>query len=210
VRKAPWKVIALIASVHLVLYAVLGDEGWIQRSIETELQAQTQFLGADLANREHERAAGWFDTLLVRPGIVASSFRSFIPTPEEKAKAKDGEQVSHFIFDWFEQRLRVFWTLVYQAMMRLAVALSWLPFGLLLIAPAAVDGWVRRRIKQTNFDYASPDRFGFSVLITQITVVGFFLLLFAPWSMPVVTAPICFILAAVATRVMLANIQKRI
>jgi hypothetical protein len=50
----------------------------------------------------------------------------------------------------------VIWAALYQALQRLAMLMAWWPFLLLLVAAAWGDGWVRRRIRQSGFAYASP------------------------------------------------------
>jgi hypothetical protein len=79
-----------------------------------------------------------------------------------------------------------------------------------LIVPAMVDGYMRRKIKQSNFDIASPDRFGFAVLAMQLMVAGYILVMFLPFPLPPIAPLLCFALTALCARTLLSNLHKNI
>jgi hypothetical protein len=87
---------------------------------------------------------------------------------------------------------------------------AWWPFLLLLLAAAWGDGWVRRRIRQSGFAYASPLAHAYALrgIVVVAMLVG--LLLFLPLPLPVLGVPVIGLLTAILVGVTVANAQKRL
>jgi hypothetical protein len=102
------------------------------------------------------------------------------------------------------------WNGVYQALQRIAVFAVWWPFMLLLFAAAWGDGWIRRRIRQSGFAYASPLAHAFALrgLAGMALTVG--LLLFLPVPLPVLGVPPAGAVLALLIGVVVSNAQKRL
>ena len=86
---------------------------------------------------------------------------------------------------------------------------AWWPFLLLLLAAAWGDGWVRRRIRQSGFAYASPLAHAYALRGIAVIVILLGLVLFLPVPLPVLGVPV------VGARwqsceVAVANAQKRL
>jgi hypothetical protein len=104
----------------------------------------------------------------------------------------------------------VIWATLYQALQRLAMLTVWLPFFLLLLAAAWGDGWVRRRIRQAGFAYASPLVHAYSLRGIAVILMFLGLLLFLPVPLPVLGVPVVGVLLAVLIGVAVANAQKQL
>jgi len=72
------------------------------------------------------------------------------------------------------------------------------------------DGWVRRRIRQSSFAYASPlaHAYGLRGIVVVFVLSG--LVLFLPLPLPAFGVPVVGALVAVLVGVIVANAQKRL
>lgn len=204
------KVFLLVVLLHVILYAVFIGDQWLRQSLTREMAMNESMFGEQLAQISHDRGTRWFTASLVEPRIVEHSFMLVIPTAEQKRQSRGLESLGTVFFDWAEQRLRVFWTLVYQSFLRVANVMLWFPYVLFLLVPFVVDGLVQRRIKQTNFDYTSPLRYTLSLRLIGYLGLAFFLLIFAPIPMPPVTVPIFMVCACACLGMLAANTIKRV
>ena len=101
----------------------------------------------------------WVDRLFVRTGIRESVYRYFIPTERERQLSKGFEDVRrHDLFPFIQSRLDVLWDTLNQMIKRFIMAWVWLPFLAVTLVPFAIDGLLRRKVSQTNFNYPSPWR----------------------------------------------------
>jgi hypothetical protein len=107
-------------------------------------------------------------------------------------------------------RLDVIWAAFYQALQRLAVLVAWWPFLLLLLAAAWGDGWVRRRIRQAGFAYASPLAHAYALRGILIILMLLGLVLFLPVPLPVLGVPVVAALMGLLVGAAVANAQKRL
>ena len=75
---------------------------------------------------------------------------------------------------------------------------------------ALADGWLRRRIRQYGFIYASPLVHHAALSILLLLWIGAGLLLFAPIPIPALAVPALCELTALLVDVALTNAQKRL
>lgn len=202
--------ILLLFTIQLVLVLIFVPGEWTERVIEREAVKTRQLLGAETQRWIHETAQGWYDTTMIDSGVYQAMHRHVIPSPEERAASRGMENLGNTIFAWAEERLGAMMRVIYQVYSRAAMALLWMPYLLILLIPAIVDGTMRWKIKQTNFDYASPvvSRYGIRgiFVIGQIALIAFV----APLALNPLLLPLGMMLIAVMLGLTMANYQKRI
>jgi len=202
---------AILLVMELILFAALVPASWSERVRNTELAWLHQGLGPSTASAVIERAEDWYGALVVAPGLVETSYRITLPSDVDVQRAGALSPLATLpVWSWVAGRLEVIWAAFYQALQRLAMLAAWWPFLLLLIAAAWGDGWVRRRIRQSGFAYASPLAHGYA--LRGIVVVGMLvgLVLFLPVPLPVLGVPVVGALVAALLGVTVANAQKRL
>lgn len=204
-----WKKVAVIGLIYVIAFFVLAKESWVVEQMTQEQQMARLAMGEERAEAAIRRATGWYERTFVDSGIQANSFRLLVPNEEEK-RLDPKPQVSAPLWNFVEQRLRVLWTIIYQAQQRASMALVWVPVALLMMLAFGVDGMVARKIKQTNFDYTSPVRHRYSVLAIDAAVALFLLALFAPMAISPVALPAFFLLLAISLAILMANVQKKV
>jgi len=217
-RAAHWRWPLLLVLLNAaVCVVIIGDE-WVKRTMEGENRMLTTELGGAEATAIHARALRWYTGLFVDSGMVADSYRVLVPadSTEQQTTVPRGQvpppppATAGFFFKLFSSRVQVFWLLMYQALLRLSLAVSWVPVGLCLIVPSFVDGLMRRRIKQSNVEIASPDRFGFSILAMQLMIAGYLMIMFLPFPLPPIAPLALFALTALCVRTALSHLHKNV
>jgi hypothetical protein len=178
---------------------------------DTELAWLHQGLGPSTANAVIERAEDWYGVLFVEPGVVATSYRITLPNDQDVARGGALSPLATLpLWSWVAGRLEVIWAALYQALQRLAMLVAWWPFLLLLIAASWGDGWVRRRIRQAGFAYASPLAHAYALRGIVIIVMLVGLVLFLPVPLPVLGVPVVAALIGLLVGAAVANAQKRL
>ena len=202
---------ATLLLMEFILLAALVPTAWSERVHDTELAWLHEGLGARTADAVIARAEHWYETLFVSPGLVATSYRITLPSDEDVKRAGALSPLATLpLWSWVAGRLEVVWAALHQALQRLAMVVVWWPFLLLLLAAAWGDGWVRRRIRQSGFAYASPlaHAYGLRGIVVVFVLLG--LVLFLPLPVPAVGVPVVGALVAVLVGVIIANAQKRL
>jgi len=202
---------ASLLAMEFILFAALVPATWSERVRDMEFAWMREGLGATTANAVVERAEHWYGTLFVSPGLVETSYRITLPNDEDVERAGALSPLATLpLWTWVAGRLEVIWAAFHQAIQRLAMLTAWWPFLLLLIAAAWGDGWVRRRIRQSGFAYASPLAHAYALRGIVVVAVLVGLVLFLPVPLPVLGVPVVGALVAVLLGVTVANAQKRL
>lgn len=202
---------AILLVMELILFAALVPATWSQQVRDTERAWLHQGLGPGTANAVIARAEHWYGALVVEPGLVETSYRITLPNAADVARAGALSPLAALpLWTWVAGRLEVIWAAFYQALQRLAMLVAWWPFLLLLIAAAWGDGWVRRRIRQAGFAYASPLAHAYALRGIVIIVMMVGLVLFLPVPLPVLGVPVVAALIGLLVGAAVANAQKRL
>jgi hypothetical protein len=114
------------------------------------------------------------------------------------------------VWSWVAGRLKVIWAAVYQVLQRLAMLAAWWPFLGLLLTAAAGDGWLRRRIRQAGFAYASPLVHAYALRGIAGLVIGASVVLLLPIPLPALGVPLVGTLLALLLAAAVANAQKQL
>lgn len=178
--KYGWKVVLVVIFLHLLLYTVLVQESWLEKTMDAERHSNYAYLGDERASMAETRAANAFNAAFVNTGVMANSFRIFIPDDAQRANSKGLEHMGSGMFAWMETRIRATWTLVYQVFLRFSTAILWWPFLLLAVVPFLVDALMQRKVKATTFGLTSPSVQGLAARSIPLIVLSYALLMFSP------------------------------
>jgi hypothetical protein len=143
--------------------------------------------------------------------VVETSYRITLPSEEDVKRSGALLPLAALpVWSWMAGRLEVIWATFYQALQRLAMLMAWWPFLLLLLAAAWGDGWVRRRIRQSGFAYASPLGHAYALRGILVLVMLMGLALFLPLPLLALGLPVVGALTAALVAVLVTNAQKRL
>lgn len=201
----------MIWLLEVILVASFVSDRWSREIQITEDRMLVAYFGLAKELEIRHTAQEWFDVLFVRTGVRQSIYSYFIPTEHERQMSKGFEDVGrNDLFPFIQSRLDVLWDTVYQMIKRLVMACVWLPFLAITLFPFSIDGLIRRKISQTNFDYPSPMAHRYSIYTTLGTLYLVLVGLTLPFPVPPESLPIGVFVIAWSINVLLANTQKRI
>jgi len=175
--------------------------------IQEEYRQTINVMGEQNAELIYASADANFRSMIVDTGIFRESYRMFVP---DGKRDMDGINVMGRGITWFEERLNAFWAVVFRSFQRLSLFNTWLPYALLLLVPAAVDGWEQRAIKRDTFGYTSPFRYAiayYGIVLLLVFPVVYFLL---PFPLSPLLPPMWALVATAAIVTMAANTQKHL
>ncbi|MCX7100891.1 MAG: DUF4400 domain-containing protein [Methylobacter sp.] len=201
----------LIWLLEIILVASFVSDRWTREIQTTEDQMLSAYFGIEKDAEIRQTSQKWFDRLFVKTGIRENVYHYFIPTERERQLSKGFEEVGRYdLFPFIQSRLDVLWDTLYQMIKRLIMAWVWLPFLAVTLLPFAIDGLIRRKISQTNFDYPSPMAHRYSLYVILGAVYLLFMGLTLPFPVPPQSIPVGIFIVAFALNVLLANTQKRV
>jgi len=201
----------LIWLLEIILVASFVSDRWTREIQAAEDQMLIAYFGVEKDTEIRQTSQQWFDRLFVKTGIRESIYRYFIPTERERQLSKGFEEVGrHDLFPFIQSRLDVLMDTLYQMIKRFIMAWVWLPFLAVTLIPFALDGLIRRKVSQTNFDYPSPLAHRYSLYVILGAVYLLFMGLTLPFPVPPQSIPIGIFVVAFALNVLLANTQKRV
>ncbi|WP_295445160.1 DUF4400 domain-containing protein [uncultured Thiodictyon sp.] len=205
-----WTIAAglILFIMEFLLFAAMVPSDWERRVNQEELAALVQAVGPRSANAILDRAAGWYDAAFIQTRLQQYSYRLLLPDPHTPAYGME-PLATNPIWPWLRGRLDVIWGALALALQRVAVLFSWWPFFLMLFLAAWGDGWVRRRIRQHSFAYASPLAHALSLRVIVWLLVGVGTLFLVPIVLPAMGMPIVGAIVAALFGLALANTQKR-
>ena len=201
----------MIWLLEVILVASFVSDRWTREIQATEDRMLIAYFGTKKEAEIRHTAQHWFDQLFVRTGMRESVYRYFIPTERERQISKGFEDVGrNDLFPFIQSRLDVLWDTVYQMIKRFVMACAWLPFLAVAILPFAIDGLIRRKVSQTNFDYPSPMAHRYSIYVMLGALYLLLMGLTLPFPVPPQCMPIGIFIVAWAMNTLLANTQKRV
>ena len=201
----------LIWLLEIILVASFVSDRWTREIQAAEDQMLIAYFGVEKDTEIRKTSQQWFDRLFVKTGIRESIYRYFIPTERERQLSKGFEEVGrHDLFPFIQSRLDVLMDTLYQMIKRFIMAWVWLPFLAVTLIPFALDGLIRRKVSQTNFDYPSPLAHRYSLYVILGALYLLFMGLTLPFPVPPQSIPIGIFVVAFALNVLLANTQKRV
>jgi hypothetical protein len=201
----------LIWLLEIVLVAGFVSDQWAIEIQTVEDKMLIDYFGVEKDAEIRKTAQHWFDQLFVKTGIRDSLYHYFIPTERERQMSIGFEDVGrHDLFPFIESRLNVLWDTFYQMIKRFMMACVWLPFLAVALVPFIIDGMIKRKISQTNFDYPSPMAHRYSLYAILGSLYLVFMGLTLPFPVPPQSIPIGVFIVAYAMNVLLANTQKRV
>jgi len=201
----------LIWLLEIILVASFISDRWTREIQAAEDQMLIAYFGVEKDTEIRQTSQQWFDRLFVKTGIRESIYRYFIPTERERQLSKGFEEVGrHDLFPFIQSRLDVLMDTLYQMIKRFIMTWVWWPFLAVTLIPFALDGLIRRKVSQTNFDYPSPLAHRYSLYLILGAVYLLFMGLTLPFPVPPQSIPIGIFVVAFALNVLLANTQKRV
>ena len=197
--------------MELILLSALVPTDWSNRVRELEDRWLRDTLGAATAELVLTSARAWYGAVFVDTGLVQGSHALLLPDAASVRTTPElGKLAASPLWPWVADRLDVVWQGLYMAVQRIALLLAWWPFFAFVLVGAIVDGLLRRRIRQSGFDYPSP--LAHRLAVRAMLSLGFLVTLglLAPLPVSPLAAPIVGALVGIVLAVIVTQTQKRL
>lgn len=169
-----------------------------------------QTLGIQANHWITEEAKQWYQRRWVNSGWQQAIWHFFIPTEAERRASTGLENLALPWFNWVGNRLQVFFSLVFHCGYRLVQMKVWGSMMALLLVPALLDGLLMRRIKKTNFDYASPVIQRYSLRGLGLLLLGQLMIWLMPLPVNPLITPVVMMFGCILLGLSISHLQKRI
>jgi len=196
--------ICLMFLLAIILFFIPST--WIEQVTAQEKQVAYEQFGRERTEKVLVNAHNTFNVMFVDTGIEQQTFSFFIPKKNAEAKPMDG--MAGDFFGMMYGRLAAFWAAVYQGLIRGYFFISWVPYLLPFIIAVVVDALVVRKVRIENFEFASPQYYGFA---THMMIFGFFSIFYyflAPFTVTFVMVPIWAIGMMGMLHLLITNLQR--
>lgn len=201
--------LSVVFMMVFVAILIFAEPDWMENQIQSELNDFVSMAGEESGEKVIARATNWY-TLIFKDTGAESTINKTIGY-DNNAETNEGIRDAGADFSrGIAKSLKTFWLMMYQSMFRLSVLSYWLVFFGAIVVASAVDGYIKRRIKQHNFGWTSVNVFRMSAKI----------LVFCPFAIltyitfPIIPAeiqllPIAILLVvAIAVHHLVSNTQK--
>lgn len=208
--KKPFWLVALILAAEIFVILIFVPGNWTESVVRKETRMVQQTMGTSSSEWINDKASGWYNSTMVDSGVYRAMYRFIIPSEAERQSSRGLQQLGESIWPWAERRLYALMQVAYQICTRIALLSVWAPYVLVILIPAVIHGWLRWKIKRTNFDYASPviHRYGIRGILVAAQLM--LILFVAPIALYPLIIPFGMIIMAVMFGLAIGNIQKRI
>jgi hypothetical protein len=197
--------------MEFILLSALVPTAWSNRVRDLEQRWLYETMGTETAEMILASAAGAYRWAFVDTGLVEGSYDLLLPDDASiRARPELGKLADSPLWPWLGQRLDVIWQSLYMAMQRAVLLLAWWPFLAFALVGGVADGLLRRRIRQSGFDYPSP--LAHRLAVRAMLWMGFLVALglLVPLPVPPLAVPTVGASLGIALAVMLAQTQKRL
>lgn len=201
-----WVFVSALVVLMVVFIAVPALR--IKRFIITQQAVVSHTLGTRAGRHIARMSIRWYHDLAVRTHWEANSLRW--ATPRDQAGGVPLNDTALRLRGMTRQRLIAVWYEVYAACYRLAMIIVWLPYVLPVMAAALWDGLQRRRISKWRFEFSSPMRHRYASRGSAGLILLAMVLPLLPVAINPLLVPAALGALAIALRIWVASIQKRI
>jgi len=206
------KFVLFFISILLIVGFTAGlliKEDVVISTVAAEREANYSFLGESAAISE-DRAKTWYELLFVKTRLTQFTF-DITATDRTDSGTNNAtvDAVASSGVSWWNARMRVMWSIIFQFLVRISNLLIWIPLAGLVYLPFMTDAMVVRKIKQTNFTMASPHLQLFGVKGMFWIVIGFVLLQMIPMMLHPITAPIAIAMFSFSSWIGISQFAKR-
>jgi hypothetical protein len=197
--------------MEVILLSALVPTDWSSRVRDMEDRWLREAMGAEHAGLIFTAARSWYGAVFVNTGLVQGSYDLLLPDDASISRTPElGALAATPLWPWVAERLDVIWQALYMAVQRLVLLLAWWPFFAFVLVGAITDGLLRRRIRQSGFDYPSP--LAHRLAVRGLLWIGFLVTVgpLVPLPVPPLAVPVVGVLMGTALAVVVTQTQKRV
>lgn len=206
---------SLVGCVIFIFILVLGiatlvPNKMIDNAIVKEHEMSRALLGTEEMEAIIRQTDSIYIEVMINSGLKSGAADLFFPAPGAKTVSAFDSKVSWW-FRYIADRGQALQKITYMIVYRIVLALHWIPFFVVVAAPAVIAGYMRWQAKRSGFDYASPflNQHAVNLLFFGIIVMVVSVLLPLPLP-PLVACTILIAVMPVIIALFVSNLPKRI
>ena len=210
-EKWPKGIIASIAFLFILvlMLATLAPNALIDKVMQKERQWSISLLAQDDLNRIVKTTESIYTTVVIDSG--AQFLVSDVFMPRGKRWVDAFEEATGWWFGYLAARGEALQKIIYQVIFRIVLIMYWLPFFLVVVAPAVYAGYMRWQAKRHGFDYSSPFLNNNAANMICWGIVLIALSILAPFPLPpLLVCTFIIIILPVLLSVLIRNLPKQI
>lgn len=199
-----------LISIEIISVPLFTDSAQIENNIIDEFRQTTRWMSSTEVANIYSEANVVFRKLFMESGIAQASYAMVVPDEGNRTNDRDEIKPAKEMVGWFDEKIVTWWAMWLQAIERLVLFMHWLPYAMVILIPACIDGWIQREIKKTNFGYASPIRYHLGMFLIFGLVLLPLAFSFLPFAVSPLFAPVWSVVSALALVILTSNLQKTI
>jgi hypothetical protein len=198
--------------IQIIMILVIIPNSWLREILVKESSMLKVEFGEQTGIYILDKGYEWYESAFVKSGINDSVYNFFIISNEERDRSIGLERFGQDLwFPWLIQSgysLKLIILLIFERVSQLVI---WLPYFVLVMFSASIDGYLSWRIKYFSFDYSSPWFHRFSIRSIKPISISLILLMFLPLPIPPLLLPIVILVATPTIVIaLLSNLPKKI
>ncbi len=195
--------------LYLALLLTLVPVQWTERVMAQEQQMIRSVYGEATAQwidgQVGDGYGRWFNDTGVRAALY-----DYLDFTEADRQSPELKGFGDGVFDYFRTVLDRFFLHMELLLQRWAQLQIWLLPLLLAWVPLLMDGYVRWKIRRTNFAFASPMLFGYALKAAGLLVMVTVMVSLLPWALPPALLPLLLFGGCLLAWVAFSQLQKRL
>lgn len=210
-----WLGFVVLAEALILLLFVPNER--LRNVVAEENAMRALVFSGDSIRRIDERVQAWYRKLITDPGVDRALYTAVTPSHRSESMQRMREKAKGSVtlddrgfFKYMRERVDALLFLIYTVLQRIAVAVSWAPFALIVLIPSLIDGALRWRIRRHGYAYQSPVMHNFAWRMKSAILLLSLFILPLPVALPPVTWPTLFAGVAIALSTSVAFLPKRI
>lgn len=201
-----WLTLAFVC-VEILLIVCIVPNAFIDRAILKEQDWGEAMMGKAASDQLIDDTARIYSTIHLESGLNETVREFFLGGKQTPGWESLERQWGTFIAGRGEAVLKVCYHVYYRSLL----LLMWMPYMLVILAPAVLGGYMAWNIKRYNFDHSSPFLNTYSSKIISWVVMALALSFIAPLPIPPMIVPLVVIfLIPIAASLLIGNLPKRL
>ncbi|MBQ8978087.1 MAG: DUF4400 domain-containing protein [Succinivibrionaceae bacterium] len=182
----------------------------VENAVEQGMKARAQLYRPVTAAQLIEQTDELHRRVITGSGFSDLVHTMFIPDREGREKSGVLADLGGGMFSWLEYRFSLMSLFCYEVLARWNEIMLWYPQLLCVGFMSAAGGWLRRKIKQTNFEISSAAREKYALTGMLAVLVLMAVWLTVPLHLGIGVLTVLWTVECVLAGIVTANLQKRI
>lgn len=206
-KRPLWLIIWVLLIEAVIVFALIPGN-WMDTVITREQALLENRMGHAQSEWIRGKAYEIYRANLIDNGFYQIAHDHLIPPPD-RVQAKGWENFGKGYFAWLDGRMRALAKIFYHFSQRMVVMKIWLPYLLILLVPAIIDGICSWKVKREGFAYSSSILHRWAYAATGWVIAIQVAIFLVPYPVDPLVMPFQGVFMCIFIGIFLGNMQKR-